>query len=121
MNQRKGMARIIAATGYSYKGFKAAWKHEEAFRQEVVLLLVMAPLAFLLGDGFTEQVILLGSVVLVVIVELLNSAVEAITDRVSTDYHKLSGRAKDMGSAAVFLALFLMILVWAIKLYQLLV
>ncbi|MBW8192159.1 diacylglycerol kinase [Neiella marina] len=120
MNQRKGLARIIAATGYSYKGVKAAWKHEEAFRQEVVLMLLMAPLAFWVGDNFAEQMILLGSVVLVVVVELLNSAIEAITDRVSTDYHKLSGRAKDMGSAAVFVALFLMIFVWGVKIYQLL-
>lgn len=117
MNQKKGLSRIIAATRYSWKGFRAAWKHEEAFRQEVLLLLIMGPIAFWLGDGYTEKVILFASVVLVVIVELLNSAIEAITDRVSTDYHKLSGRAKDMGSAAVFLSILQMVILWGLKLW----
>lgn len=119
MNKKTGIARILAATKYSYKGFRAAWKHEAAFRQEVLLLLVMAPLAFWLGDSFTEIAILLGSVLIVVIVELLNSAIEALTDRVSTDFHKLSGRAKDMASAAVFLSILQMIMIWTVKVWLL--
>lgn len=120
MNQKKGLSRLIAATRYSYKGCKAAWKHEEAFRQEVLLLVVMGPLALWLGNGFAEKAILLASVAFVVIVELLNSAIEAITDRVGTDYHKLSGRAKDMGSAAVFLSITLMAVIWLVKIWFLL-
>lgn len=120
MNQKKGLARLIAATCYSYKGCQAAWKHEEAFRQEVLMMLVLAPLALWLGDGVAEKAVLLASVVIVVVVELLNSAIEAITDRVSMEYHQLSGRAKDMGSAAVFLSLILMAVIWGIKIWSLL-
>ena len=100
---------------YSYKGFLAAWHNEAAFRQEVIIFLISIPFAIWLGDTYVERSLLIGSVLMVVIVELLNSAVEALTDRVSMDHHELSGRAKDMGSAAVLLALLAAAGIWASK------
>ena len=107
-----GLTRIIKATGYSLQGFRAAWKHESAFRQEILLAAVLIPFAIWLGQNATQVALLVGTLFLVVIVELLNSAIEAVVDRVSEDHHKLSGRAKDMGSAAVFLSLALTVVVW---------
>ncbi|EMN7343665.1 TPA: diacylglycerol kinase [Vibrio parahaemolyticus] len=101
------------ATGYSIKGLKAAWTHEAAFRQELVLTLVLSISAFFLPVTTLERVLMISSLLLILIVELINSAVEAIVDRVSDDWHELSGRAKDIGSAAVFVALFLALFVWA--------
>ncbi|ELS9501226.1 TPA: diacylglycerol kinase [Vibrio parahaemolyticus] len=101
------------ATGYSIKGLKAAWTHEAAFRQELVLTLVLSISAFLLPVTTLERVLMISSLLLILIVELINSAVEAVVDRVSDDWHELSGRAKDIGSAAVFVALFLALFVWA--------
>ncbi|ENY71727.1 diacylglycerol kinase [Aeromonas diversa] len=107
-----GLTRIIHATGYSIKGLKAAWCNEAAFRQELMLILFLMPLAFWVGDTL-EQILLLVCVSwLVVIVEVLNSALEAVVDRIGAERHELSGRAKDMGSAAVFLALALTLFVW---------
>ncbi len=97
----KGMKRLINACFYSAAGYKAVWRHEEAFRQEVLLLAVTTPLAVVLGETAVERVLLIGSVVLVLLVELLNSAVEAAIDRIGPEHHELSGRAKDIGSAAV--------------------
>ncbi len=114
----KGIVRIIKATGYSMLGFKAAYKYEEAFRQELWLAIIMAPLAIWLGDGAIERVLLLGSLMLVIIIELLNSAIEALVDRVSTDHHTLSGRAKDIGSAAVFVSLTNVVVTWGLILVQ---
>jgi len=108
-----GLTRIIKATGYSLQGFRAAWKHESAFRQETLLAAVLVPFAIWLGQDATQIALLVGTLFLVVIVELLNSAIEAVVDRVSDDHHKLSGRAKDMGSAAVFVSLALTGVVWA--------
>jgi len=108
-----GLTRIIKATGYSLQGFRAAWKHESAFRQETLLAAVLIPFAIWLGQNATQIALLVGTLFLVVIVELLNSAIEAVVDRVSDDHHKLSGRAKDMGSAAVFVSLALTVVVWA--------
>lgn len=113
-----GITRIINAFGYSMLGFKAAWKHEAAFRQETMLAALMLPLAFWLGRSATEQLLLIGSVFLVVIVELLNSSIEAVVDRVGDEVHQLSGRAKDMGSAAVFLALLLVAIVWGMIIFE---
>ena len=107
-----GLKRVISAACYSWKGFKSAWKHEAAFRQEVVLFTLMTPFAFWIGDTASERVILLAVLLIVLVVELLNSAVESVVDRVGEDYHELSGRAKDQGSAAVFLSLSIAILVW---------
>ncbi|AGB12533.1 TPA: diacylglycerol kinase [Vibrio parahaemolyticus] len=101
------------ATGYSIKGLKAAWTHEAAFRQELVLTLVLSISAFFLPVTTLERVLMISSLLLILIVELINSAVEAVVDRVSDDWHELSGRAKDIGSAAVFVALFLALFVWA--------
>ncbi|EIY7832580.1 diacylglycerol kinase [Vibrio parahaemolyticus] len=101
------------ATGYSIKGLKAAWTHEAAFRQELVLTLVLSISAFFLPVTTLERVLMISSLLLILIVELINSAVEAVVDRVSDDWHELSGRAKDIGSAAVFAALFLALFVWA--------
>lgn len=105
MKESRGMIRAIKAAEYSRRGLAAAWRHEEAFRQEMVLAVLMAPWAFVIADGFCERGLLLGSLLLVLLVELINSALEAITDRVGLEHHELSRRAKDMGSAAVMLAL----------------
>jgi diacylglycerol kinase (ATP) len=107
-----GFTRIIKAAGYSLRGFRAAWKHESAFRQETLLAAILIPFAIWLGQNATQIALLVGTLFLVVIVELLNSAIEAVVDRVSDEHHKLSGRAKDMGSAAVFVALALTAVVW---------
>jgi diacylglycerol kinase (ATP) len=103
---------VARAGSYSMKGLGAALRKEAAFRQEFVLFVLLAPLGFWLGADGVERSLLVGSLVLVLIVELLNSAVEAVVDRVSKERHKLSGRAKDMGSAAVLLALLLVFFVW---------
>lgn len=109
----KGLKRLINAVYFSIAGFKATWRHEEAFRQEVLLLLVSTPLAFWLGQSTVEKLLLIGSVVLVLLVELLNSAVEAAIDRIGFERHELSGRAKDIGSAAVMLSLIWAAATWA--------
>lgn len=102
---KTGLARIIDAGGYSAKGLKAAWQHEAAFRQELVLAVVLTPLAFVVGASLIERIVLLALTWLVLVVELLNSAVEAVVDRIGSEHHPLSGRAKDMGSAAVLISL----------------
>ncbi len=104
----KGIKRIFNAFFFSLAGFKATWQHEEAFRQEVLLFLVSTPVALWLGQNPIEKLLLIGSMVLVLVAELLNSALESIVDRVGLEHHELSGRAKDIGSAAVFTTL-----VWA--------
>ncbi|EGQ9938521.1 diacylglycerol kinase [Vibrio vulnificus] len=100
-----GIKRIIKATGYSIQGLKAAFKHEAAVRQEFALLVVAIALATWLDVSMLERITLLAVVVLVLIVELMNSAVEAVVDRIGGEHHELSGRAKDIGSAAVLVAL----------------
>ncbi|EKP0262930.1 diacylglycerol kinase [Aeromonas sobria] len=107
-----GVTRIINATGYSMKGLKSAWINEAAFRQELMLILLLMPLAFWVGDTLNQILLLITISWLVVIVEILNSAIEAVVDRIGTEHHELSGRAKDLGSAAVFIALALNALVW---------
>ncbi|MGR8929374.1 MAG: diacylglycerol kinase [Gammaproteobacteria bacterium] len=109
----KGLKRLVNAFYFSLAGFKATWQHEEAFRQEVALFIVSTPLALWLGNGPIEKILLIGSVVLVLLVELLNSAVEAVVDRVGFEHHELSGRAKDIGSAAVMLSLAWATATWA--------
>lgn len=110
----KGLKRLVNACFFSVAGFKATWTHEEAFRQEVALFVVTTPLAIWLGKTNIEILLLIGSVVLVLLVELLNSAVEAVVDRVGLDHHELSGRAKDIGSAAVMLSLIWASITWAL-------
>ena len=113
---KTGLARVINAAGYSWAGLKAAFRHEDAFRQEVFLLVVLVPLAFYLGDSAIERVLMIGALLLVLIVELLNSAVEAAVDRISLEHHELIKRAKDMGSAAVMIALINVGVVWGLVL-----
>ena len=115
---RTGLNRIFHAALFSMAGLKAAWTHEAAFRQEAILCSVMVPASFWVGRNATEWSLLVGSCVLVLIVELLNSSIEAITDRVGTDRHALSGRAKDLGSAAVLVSLMLAGLVWGLIAWQ---
>ncbi|HBV38267.1 MAG TPA: diacylglycerol kinase [Erwinia sp.] len=111
-NNATGLTRIIKAAGYSWKGLRAAWQHEAAFRQEVVAAVIAIIIACWLDVTPVTRVLLIGSVMLVVIVEILNSAIEAVVDRLGNEYHVLSGRAKDMGSAAVLLAILLAVFVW---------
>jgi diacylglycerol kinase (ATP) len=108
-----GIMRLIRATRFSAQGFAHAWRHEAAFRQELTGGLVMAPIGLWLGTTVYERLLLIGCLLLVLIAELLNSAVEATIDRFGEEHHELSGRAKDLGSAAVFVALFLVVLVWS--------
>jgi diacylglycerol kinase (ATP) len=110
--RRTGLARIFWATHYSYRGIKAAWLNEAAFRQELGLMLIMMPAAFWLGTTTEQRLLLILPCIIVVIVELLNSAIEAAIDRISPEMHELSGQSKDMASAAVFFALWLVIISW---------
>jgi len=112
-----GIRRILLAAGYSLRGLAAAWRHESAFRQECLLFLAGTLLALWLGDGVVERLLLIGSLGLVLVVELLNSALEATVDRIDAADHPLSARAKDMGSAAVLLSLLLAGLVWLLVLW----
>jgi diacylglycerol kinase (ATP) len=112
-----GLVRLLRATRCSLAGLRACWRHEAAFRQEVALLVPAAPLALWLGANGVERALLLASLLLVLVVELLNTAVEATVDRVGGEAHVLSGRAKDLGSAAVMLALVNALAVWLLVLW----
>jgi len=112
--QNTGFRRLVNATKYSLAGLREAWRNEAAFRQECVLVLLLTPVAFWLGQSAVERVLLIGSCWLVLITELLNSAIEAAVDRIGTEHHHLSGRAKDLGSAGVFVSLMLVLLVWGL-------
>jgi diacylglycerol kinase (ATP) len=114
---RTGLHRLWHATGYSLAGLRAGW-HEKAFRQEAIAAFAMVPLAFWLGRNWVEVALLTGSVLLVMIVELLNTGIEAAIDRISLEWHPLAKRAKDMGSAAVLLALLVCAGIWCAALYQ---
>lgn len=113
---RTGLRRVLNAAGYSWAGLTAAFKHEDAFRQEVFLALLLIPLALVLGETGVERALMIGSVLCVLIVELLNSALEAAVDRISLEHHLLIKRAKDMGSAAVMIALVNVAAVWTLVL-----
>jgi diacylglycerol kinase (ATP) len=114
---KTGIPRLIAAFGYSMQGLRAAWKYEEAFRIEATLAIVCVPLALLVGDGLAHKIGLLICCALVIITELLNSAIEAVVDRFGSELHPLSGQAKDIGSAAVFSSLMLFLLAWTPSLW----
>ncbi len=113
-----GIGRIMRATVYSAQGLGHAVRHEAAFRQELALTIVLSPVAFWLGQTIFERTLLIGTLLMVLIVELLNSAIEAAVDRHGEEHHELSGRAKDMGSAAVFISLVVVVLVWGAVAYQ---
>lgn len=112
MKKNTGFTRLIKAAGYSKKGLIAAWQNEAAIRQELLALIPAVVIAFSFSFTAVERVLLIGSVVLVLVIELINSAIEAVVDRIGTEYHELSGRAKDMGSAAVFIAALLGLFIW---------
>lgn len=109
---KKGLRRLLNAFGYSLQGFRAAWQNEAAFREEAMLTIVLTPVALLLPVTGLEKLLLILSLLLLVLVELLNSAVEAVVDRIGPEIHPLSGRAKDLGSAAVLIACLILGLTW---------
>lgn len=113
-----GVKRWIKALGFTWQGLKATYKNEEAFRQEVFLLVVSTPIALWLGDTGIEKALMISSVLLLMIVELLNSGIEAVVDRFGGEIHELSGRAKDMGSAAVFIAMINAVVIWLFILFN---
>ncbi len=113
-----GIGRIMRAAVYSAQGLGHAVRHEAAFRQELALTIVLSPVAFWLGQTVAERALLIGTLLMVLIVELLNSAIEAAVDRHGEEHHELSGQAKDMGSAAVFISLLVVVLVWGAVVYE---
>ena len=113
-----GITRIINAAGYSWLGIKAAYKHEAAFRQELLLCLLLLPVALYFGASYADKAILIASLVFILLVEILNSALEAVVDRQGDEIHELSGRAKDMGLAAVLFAFIIAGLVWFAILFK---
>ncbi len=115
---KKGIARIIDATGYSFTGLSHVWKNEAAFRQEVMFAVLFIGFGFWLGETVTQYILMVCSCLLVLIVEVLNSAIEAVVDRIGSEIHELSGRAKDMGSFAVFISLMNVLLVYGLIIYD---
>lgn len=109
---KTGLRRLLNAFGYSLQGFRAAWQNEAAFREEAMLTIVLTPVALFLPVTGLEKLLLILSLLLLVLVELLNSAVEAVVDRIGPEIHPLSGRAKDLGSAAVLIACLILGLTW---------
>lgn len=107
-----GLKRILNAAVYSKQGIVAAYRTEAAFRQELWLCLVLVPVAIHFGESLYEQLVLIASLIFILLVEIINSAIEAVVDRFGDDHHELSGRAKDMGSAAVLLAFIIAIMIW---------
>jgi diacylglycerol kinase (ATP) len=114
---KTGLRRILNALGYSLAGLRAAYRHEDAFRQETWLAVVLIPAALLSPASSMGKAMMIASVLLVLVVELINSAIEAAVDRISLDHHRLSARAKDIGSAAVLISLLNVIAVWALTLF----
>ncbi|WP_249975912.1 diacylglycerol kinase [Vreelandella olivaria] len=117
-SRHTGITHLVHSTRYSWKGLKAAFRNETAFRQEVVIAAIMLPLAWWIADTPISWLVLVGSLFLVLIVELLNSAIENVVDRIGTEHHELSGRAKDIGSAAVMLSLIMAGLTWGLLAWQ---
>lgn len=110
---KTGIRRLLDATGYSAKGIRACWQNEAAFRQEVVLILVLLPLSFVVANSIEQWLLLVIPLLVLLVVELLNSAIENVVDRIGHELHELSGQAKDMGSAAVLICLVLIFVAWA--------
>ncbi len=113
-----GVARIFKAAACSIKGFRAVYRLEVAFRQELLLSLVLLPFSFVIASSLANWVALISVLLLLLLVEIINSAIEALADRISTDFHELLGRAKDLGSSAVFIALTMVALVWGESTYS---
>ena len=111
---RRGLARVVAAARDSLRGLGAAWRHEAAFRQECAAAAVLVPCAPLLAETGTQAALLIAVTALVLVTELLNSALEAVVDRVGAEYHPLAGRAKDLGAAAVFVSIIVLLVTWAL-------
>ncbi len=112
-----GLSRILRAGACSWKGFRYIWKNEAAFRQELLLCFFCVPLGLVLGDDGMERALLIGSVLSVVLVELINTSIECAIDRIGTEHHPLSGSAKDLGSAAVFFSIVIAAVVWGLVLW----
>ncbi|NIF22795.1 MULTISPECIES: diacylglycerol kinase [Pantoea] len=117
-NTSTGLIRILRAARYSWQGLNAAWRHEAAFRQESIVAIIAIIITFWLDVDRVSRILLIGSVVLVVIMEIINSAIEAVVDRVSEEQHPLAGRAKDLGSAAVLVSILLAVFVWVMLLWR---
>ena len=113
-NKKRGVHRIIYAFKYTFAGLKSAWIHEEAFRQEIILLIFVIPLGIWVGGSSTQRAILIGFYLVIPLTELLNSSIEATVDRIGEERHALSGRAKDLGSAAVFLSICTAVITWGL-------
>ncbi len=116
--KKTGLRRVINATGYSLCGLKSAWQTEAAFRQEALLMVILLPMAFLLGKNGVERALLISVCLVVLVAELLNSAIEAVVDRIGPEHHPLAGAAKDLGSAAVFVSLVMVVMVWGLVLFD---
>lgn len=112
--KRHGLPRLIAAARYSFAGFRSAFSTEEAFRLEVLCLIILTPVALYFGQTPVEKILLIGVILLLMVIELLNTAVEAVVDRIGSEYHELSRQAKDIGSAAVFIGMVLVAMVWGL-------
>jgi diacylglycerol kinase (ATP) len=115
---KTGLRRLMNAFGYSIAGTLAAFKHEDAFRQEVVLAVVLTPVALYFGDTAIQQALMISSLLFIIVIELLNSSIEATVDRISVKHHKLAKRAKDIGSAAVFFSLINAAVIWFLLLVK---
>jgi diacylglycerol kinase (ATP) len=115
-NDNSGLTRILKACRFSWQGLCAAYRHEAAFRQEIWASLVLFPAGIWLGNNGVEKALLVGPVLLLLLVEILNSSIEAVVDRIGDEQHELAGRAKDMGSAAVAIAIVLLIVIWVLVL-----
>jgi diacylglycerol kinase (ATP) len=114
----RGIRRIINAFRYSFAGYKAAWKNEEAFRQECIIAIFVIPAGLWLGRTGTQRALLIGVYIVIPLIELLNASIEAIVDRMGPEQHLLSGRAKDLGSAAVLLSIVMSMVVWGLIAYE---
>ncbi|WP_249962711.1 diacylglycerol kinase [Histophilus somni] len=117
MKKTTGLEHFIKSIVYSLKGLKSTIQHESAFRHELVVCCILFPLAFHFAQSKIEFILMIGSLLLVLVTELLNSAIEVVVDRIGTEYHELSGRAKDQGSAAVFVAIILALFTWGVILF----
>lgn len=113
-----GLKKLVNSTRYSWWGLKSAWKHEEAFRLEVCLALVMVPMAFYIGENHTHSLLLVLSVGLVLFAETINTALESVVDRIGAEHHPLAGQAKDLGSSAVFISLMIAGIIWISSIWR---